>query len=230
MSTIKERKARCILCGNKYTSRGISRHLTTCLNKHEVEDIKAPKETYYHLKIQDKYVPYFWYQVLVTEDTTLDELDGFLRKWIECCGHLSQFIINNEYYESQTDLDAFASFYETKSMGYTLKEVLQDKVKNFIYEYDFGTTTTLEIQVKSVKQRKLDFENYETIRILAKNNKPIIMCNCGKEVAFICPYCKYEEDGNGWLCEDCAKEHDCGEEILMPYLNSPRTGMCGYYG
>ena len=34
----------------------------------------------------------------------------------------------------------------------------------------------------------------------------------------------------GWLCQSCADEHECGEDMLLPVVNSPRTGVCGYAG
>lgn len=37
-------------------------------------------------------------------------------------------------------------------------------------------------------------------------------------------------DGEGWLCESCAKNHECDEDMFLPVLNSPRTGVCGYTG
>lgn len=40
--------------------------------------------------------------------------------------------------------------------------------------------------------------------------------------------CLYEE--NGLLCERCAEKHHCGDEMWLPVVNSPRTGMCGYTG
>ena len=33
-----------------------------------------------------------------------------------------------------------------------------------------------------------------------------------------------------YLCDACAKEHACGEELLQPVVNSPRAGVCGYPG
>ena len=43
-----------------------------------------------------------------------------------------------------------------------------------------------------------------------------------------CAQCIYE--GGGWLCEACAKSHECGEEMLLPVVNSPRVGTWGYTG
>ena len=39
-----------------------------------------------------------------------------------------------------------------------------------------------------------------------------------------------KNEGGRWLCEDCAKTHECGEEMLLPVCNSPRLGVCGYCG
>lgn len=40
--------------------------------------------------------------------------------------------------------------------------------------------------------------------------------------------CIYE--GKGWLCDKCGRIHECGEDMLLPVVNSPRVGMCGYTG
>ena len=46
--------------------------------------------------------------------------------------------------------------------------------------------------------------------------------------AWVCTECVF--DDGGWLCETCAVKHECGEEMLLPVVNSPRVGMCGYTG
>ncbi len=43
-----------------------------------------------------------------------------------------------------------------------------------------------------------------------------------------CTHCIYEE--KGYLCDACAKQHICGEKRLLPLVNSPRAGVCGYTG
>ena len=45
---------------------------------------------------------------------------------------------------------------------------------------------------------------------------------------FICAQCIYED--KGCLCDACARSHECGEEMLLPLVNSPRAGVCGYTG
>ena len=39
----------------------------------------------------------------------------------------------------------------------------------------------------------------------------------------------YERE-DPFLCEVHTEKHDCGEEALLPVVNSPRMGMCGYTG
>jgi hypothetical protein len=32
------------------------------------------------------------------------------------------------------------------------------------------------------------------------------------------------------LSEDCAQTHEFGEDVFLPVVNSPRTGVCAYAG
>jgi hypothetical protein len=111
-------------------------------------------------------------------------------------------------------------------MDIASEKVLETKIK-IAYEYDFGSTTDLVLRVVSVQNMK--FQGKE-IRLLARNEEPAIMCGeCEKTRATqICTECFYGE--GGWLCTKCAKKHRCGEEMLLPVVNSPRTGVCGYCG
>lgn len=67
----------------------------------------------------------------------------------------------------------------------------------------------------------------DSILVLARNEPPSLPCEvCGRPAVQVCAQCIYE--GEGWLCDNCASEHECGEEMLLPRLNSPRVGVCGY--
>jgi hypothetical protein len=33
-----------------------------------------------------------------------------------------------------------------------------------------------------------------------------------------------------FVCDQCQNSHECGEEMIMPVVNSPRMGVCGYAG
>jgi hypothetical protein len=68
-----------------------------------------------------------------------------------------------------------------------------------------------------------------TLDQFLRNTPPLILCNvCGKPATEVCAQCIY--DGEGWLCDDCAVEHEGGEEMLLPVVNSSRVGMCAYTG
>ena len=96
----------------------------------------------------------------------------------------------------------------------------------FHHEYDFGSTTVLGLKVVSEFYSNLKGKQ---ISILARNDAPEIKCDeCEKMATQICCQCIYE--GAGWLCDDCVENHECGEEMMLPVVNSPRVGVCGYCG
>jgi len=114
---------------------------------------------------------------------------------------------------------------DDKSMNAKIAKVLKPGMK-FIYEYDFGTTTILALKVLS---ERVGIPVLEPIDIMAENIPPKIPCSvCGKTAKQVCAQCI--NDGEGWLCNKCAKTHKCGEEMLLPVVNSPRVGMCAYTG
>ena len=92
------------------------------------------------------------------------------------------------------------------------------------YKYDFGSTTELEIQVVRVREAACP----EAVRLLARNEPPVWVCGvCGKPATQICTECV---DSNPLLCDEHAESHECGEEALLPVVNSPRAGVCAYTG
>jgi hypothetical protein len=94
------------------------------------------------------------------------------------------------------------------------------------YEYDFGSTT--ELTLKVISERGVPAKKKE-IEILARNTLSFIPCDvCGKPATSTCVQCIYEDEG--YLCESCARDHECDEEMLLPIVNSPRAGVCGYTG
>ena len=95
------------------------------------------------------------------------------------------------------------------------------------YEYDFGTTTELNIKVIAVVDRATPDG---AVEVLARNHAPQIQCDrCGERLAVkICSECAWE--GKGWLCKPCAARHKCGLEMLLSVVNSPRVGQCAYGG
>ena len=65
----------------------------------------------------------------------------------------------------------------------------------------------------------------EKIRILARNDMPDVVCaECPKPAIHFCAECY------NFYCGACLDGHDCGDEMALPVVNSPRMGVCGYYG
>lgn len=224
----KRVKGKCKYCGKEYTMSYMNKHLSTCKERQNRLAMEAGSKEcgYFELAIYPKYNRDYWLYVEIRETAELKDLDSFLRDiWLECCGHLSAFNINGISYEIMPDKDSFWGE-PAKSMNYKLKSVL-GKGMTIGYEYDFGSTTELEITVVNYR---IGYWKKEKLTILSRNNPPVYMCDeCGeKPAAAICMECIYE--GCGFLCEDCAETHECGEEMQLDICNSPRMGVCGYMG
>ena len=221
-------KGKCKYCGKEYTKSYMIRHLAGC--KERMAGIAAKKGTkrcgYYELAITGKYDKAYWLIIEISENATLKDLDSFLRDiWLECCGHLSAFEIYGTSYEIAPDSDSFWGK-PAKSMNYKLKSVLQ-KGMVINYEYDFGSTTELVINVQEYRE---SYWKKDNLVILSRNNPPEILCDeCNEKPAVVvCTQCIYE--GTGFLCDDCKETHECGEDMQLMVCNSPRMGVCGYEG
>ncbi len=97
-----------------------------------------------------------------------------------------------------------------------------------LHEYDFGTPT--ELLVKVLGEYEGPMERNEPVQILSRNEAHEIPCDeCGKAPAVqICTECQWDEEV--WLCQACAEDHECGEDMQLPVVNSSRVGVCGYAG
>ena len=211
---VKQIKGRCTFCGGIFGKGAMKRHLESCKER----KVEPGKSKLFHIVVS---AGVYWMHLDVSGNAALKDLDGFLRNiWLECCGHLSAFTIAGVEYLS--------SPYEPgdKSMNVKLSKIISPEMK-FIHEYDFGTTTELELKVLSEREGRMD----DNIEILARNEPPQLMCGkCGKPATQICSECIWESDENGLLCDKCARKHECGEDMMLPMVNSPRSGVCGYTG
>jgi hypothetical protein len=229
-------QGQCNLCGETFNKAGMSRHITACRKSRTLKKLegrgKARKTNLFHLMVGGTYAPVFWLHLSVPVDATLRDLDQFLRDiWLECCGHLSAFTIEGVQYELDTGgidgmwVGFFGPAAPPQSMDATLGSVLRPRLK-FSHEYDFGTTTHLTLKVISEYEGQA---KGESVQILARNDMPPVVCEkCGKPATYVCAQCIY--DGKGWVCDKHAPKHKCGEDMLLPTVNSPRMGMCGYTG
>lgn len=159
--------------------------------------------------------PYFLY-LLVDGGVTMKKVDRFLRDiWLECCGHMSEFC-----FKGGGKLGMSNKIQNVLEKGYTLE-----------YKYDFGTTTYLQIKV--VESYPLQVK--EGVKLLSRNEPLEIYCHlCHKNPATqICAVDQWEDQPH-MFCEQCALKHAevCSdfEVYVMPVVNSPRMGECGYEG
>lgn len=218
----------CRFCLVTFSGSAMSRHLTACKAKKENDAGAAEKAktTYpiYHIKLSS-YGDY-WLHIEMKATAKLRELDDFLRKiWLECCGHLSMFNINGVEYEDTKGQDGLDYSWgrQAKSLDASLIKAM-NVGDRFVYEYDFGSTTYVQGKVIAARPGVLT----EKIKILARNNPYIFNCaECNEPAKDYCTEC------DAFFCEGCLTDmeiHECGEEMALPIVNSPRMGECGYTG
>lgn len=211
-------KGKCLLCDKVCAKSAMTRHLAQCVpnNKPAGSSQKAFLIT--------AYAGPYWLYFEAPQTATLKNLDTFLRDvWLECCGHLSDFTIAGSRYDVHPDMEM-----ETRSMKYALGDVLSVGTK-FSHEYDFGSTTELDLSVLGEHSLVLSKQK-SPIHILARNEPPEFMCQKCKDATAkqVCGECVY--DDKGFFCGACAKQHTKHEDMFLPVVNSPRMGVCGYEG
>lgn len=197
-------KGNCYLCGATISKTAFKNHLE---EKHSITTDDA--QTCKLLKVEGAYKKEYWLYLDMPMNATLNALDRFLRDiWLECCGHQSAF---------------FAGQYKQVPKRTTVG-MLRDGCK-LRYEYDFGSTTELVITVVGTSLRP---KQRKAVRLLGRNEPPHFACaSCGKEADVICCECRWAAE-NPFLCDDCAENHP--HDIVLPVVNSPRMGKCGYCG
>jgi hypothetical protein len=222
----KQSRGQCVFCKKSYAKGGMTRHLQACQARQEAQEAVAGKTKpvkLFHLVAEGLYTPEYWLHLELPATITLEDLDQFLRDiWLECCGHLSMFEIEGQRYTQLFD-DGY--FPEDKAMTVKLGQVFRPGLE-MDYEYDFGSSTDLRLKVVDERTGRVPDQE---IKLMARNDPPEILCDvCGKPATEICVMCLYE--GEGALCEEHVKAHKCGEDYLLPVVNSPRVGVCGYSG
>ena len=216
----------CRFCLRTFAGSAMGRHLLACKVKKERDEQEAAhaqkKYPIFYIKVSGS--KYYWLHIEMKGTAKLADLDSFLRNiWLECCGHLSSFTINRVEYQDTTYEDDWDNLWggrEVRPTTTTLSKVLNVGDK-FDYAYDFGTTTYLEGKVLGVREGVLK----KPVRILARNSPYTFECEeCGKQATDICMEC------GSFFCEQCLANHECGDEMALPVVNSPRMGVCGYTG
>ena len=213
---------RCALCHELVRKGDIKEHVQACIEHDQTQVGK--RVTMFHLLIEGADLPEYWLYVAIPASRTLEDLDMFLRDiWLECCGHLSCFTINNQRYSSLPDDDLFSRTRE-KTMNQKLYNVLGPGI-TFQHEYDFGSTTELTLHVVDIPK---GYIGKSPVVVFARNEPPAWTCSqCDKPATWIMSG-GWGIDPDDLFCDECVSDED--EEMCLPLVNSPRTGTCGYSG
>jgi hypothetical protein len=120
----------------------------------------------------------------------------------------------------------------------------------FSYVYDFGSNTTLNLRVVDEREGAMllpedadgegdgeptgeDEDEVEelSITLLALNKPPALLCSVCRQqpAAYISSVEEHMPVAQAVFCQDCAQKQDAPDELL-PVVNSPRVGICGYTG
>jgi len=211
----------CLECHETIFKRSFKKHIDTCLQRKErIEAAGAsdrPDEPLWLLLVQDAYDKDFWLYLEMRGAAPLKKLDEYLRAiWLECCGHLSEFTIGG-WGGAKIGMARKAN--DVFEVGQTLRHL-----------YDFGTTSETDIHVNGMRTGKPLSKH--PIELLGRNNLPVTYCmECNQPAVSLCMECINEYDRSGLLCAAHAEDHpheDYGG--VIPLVNSPRLGMCGYDG
>jgi hypothetical protein len=230
MTRKKQSRGTCVFCGREMSRGGLSRHLQTCAKRQEAQAAaQGREENIYHLLVESADSPDYWLHLEMRSKATLNDLDKYLRAiWLECCGHLSAFDINGIHYTQV--FDDGLGWDNEKSMNVRVDKLFRPGMV-IPYEYDFGSTTDLNILVLAERRGKP--LSRHPIYLMARNQMEEEYCmECGQPAAYMCLQCFYErEDMACELCEEHAETHECWDYGgPMPLVNSPRVGVCGYTG
>jgi len=185
----------CYMCGKTIGKTAIKNHI--------LKDHNGGDELCYLIRAEGAYAKGYWLYFSVPMDASLLAVDKFLRQiWCECCGHLSAFRSGGAEFGKTRKISSLG-------VGDTLT-----------YEYDFGSTTEIALNVMGEISRP---KQREKVRLLGRNVPPKILCSCCEE-----PATQIDGWDGEYYCDDCANEGE--EEAMLPVTNSPRCGVCGYTG
>lgn len=122
-------QGKCIYCDKAFSLRGMITHLKNHLNAEQTANPTTEKAYFLNIKAEE-----YFLEVLVKGKAVFEELDTFLRAiWVECCDHLSNFS------HKQFEIDMSDKFQDILSPGLI-----------FRYDYDYGSTTSFNLEVAGV--------------------------------------------------------------------------------
>jgi hypothetical protein len=198
----------CGFCGVRNTKGAMLNHLKRCLPSSSAKSGSMLPLAL--LRVEGAYAPDFWLDVAAPSNSHLADLDDLLRKvWLECCGHMSEFYVGR---------------YNEIGMEAKISHVFGSAGARIGYIYDWGSSTELRIQSAGVTEGTT-----KRPIVAARNEPPVFPCDiCGLPASSLCSDC--QNTSKGFFCSSHESDHACGEEMLLPVVNSPRMGVCGYTG
>ncbi len=192
------------------------------------------KTNYFMIKVEGFYNKDYWLYIQVKDNATLSDLDSFLRDiWLECCNHLSAFNIGDTFYEDNIDYEDDIDYEGYGLFRREVNNMSESKLKDvlrvglvFKYDYDFGSTTTLRLEVV---EKYSGIATKDKITLLARNNMQEYICEkCGEKAFYIAMESEWSDYTP--LCEKCMEDYEDEEAYVINITNSPRMGVCGYSG
>ena len=198
---------KCELCGSRVGKAAMKGHLAKCLADHGGQ-AASPALL---IRVQAAGDPMYWLDLAVKPEATLKDVDTLLRRiWLECCGHLSEF---------------YFGAHEQVGMSRKVDSILGAAGSRVGYVYDFGSSTELVVSHGAMVNANLG----RRVTLVARNEPPVWKCvECEAPAINVCTECIYE--GEGFLCSTHSEDHECGDDMFLPVVNSPRMGVCGYTG
>jgi hypothetical protein len=199
-------RGNCFICGKTAGKTAIKNHIQ--------KEHNGGEERCFLIRADGAYYKDYWLYFSVPLGAALSATDKFLRNiWCECCGHLSAFRPGGRS----------GQIWGGDEDGYGMSRKLSSFCAGdtLFYEYDFGTTTDINVTIVDELYRPAQREK---ARLLARNVPPRMVCvKCGASATRIDAW-KREA-----LCDKCAGT--VGDEAaLLPITNSPRCGECAYDG
>jgi Zn finger protein HypA/HybF involved in hydrogenase expression len=98
----------CNFCQGEFDKSKMTQHLKFCKQRAAIikseNSTETQKTRLFHIVVEGRYLPVYWMHLEMPANSTLYELDSFLRAiWLECCDHLSEFRIGKVSYSMQPE-------------------------------------------------------------------------------------------------------------------------------